>query len=95
MIHERTGQRVLLHSGRFRGEHRFHRRRPIALRRAIRSTNLLERQLVEERRWLKIIPNAFDEKLGLQFVFGVMIRLAPPQGNPIRFSLFCRSGRSS
>jgi hypothetical protein len=39
-----------------------HLRLPIAHRRATRTTNLLERLLVEERRRLKIIPNAFGEK---------------------------------
>ena len=37
---------------------------PITHRRAIRTTNLLERLFVEERRRLKIIPNAFGEKPG-------------------------------
>ncbi len=41
-----------------------HLRMPIPHRRAIRTTNLLERLFVEERRRLKIIPNAFGEKLG-------------------------------
>lgn len=36
-------------------------------RRAIRTTNLLERLFIEERRRLKIIPNAFGER---QAVFG-------------------------
>jgi transposase-like protein len=39
-----------------------HLRLPIAHRRATRTTNLLERLFVEERRRLKIIPNAFGEK---------------------------------
>ena len=39
-----------------------HLRMPISHRRAIRTTNLLERLFVEERRRLKIIPNAFGEK---------------------------------
>src|SRR5262245_64771490 len=34
---------------------------PVTHRRAIRTTNLLERLFVEERRRLKIIPNAFGE----------------------------------
>ena len=36
-----------------------HLRMPITHRRAIRTTNLLERLFVEERRRLQIIPNAF------------------------------------
>ena len=39
-------------------------------------TNLLERLFVEERRRLKIIPNAFSEKPVLKLMFGAMIRAA-------------------
>jgi putative transposase len=53
-----------------------HLRMPIAHRRAIRTTNLLERLFVEERRRLKIIPNAFGEKPVLKLMFGAMIRAA-------------------
>jgi len=53
-----------------------HLRMPIPHRRAIRTTNLLERLFVEERRRLKIIPNAFGEKPVLKFMFGAMIRAA-------------------
>ena len=49
---------------------------PITHRRAIRTTNLLERLFVEERRRLKIIPNAFGEKAVLKLMFGAMIRAA-------------------
>ena len=35
-------------------------------------TNLLERLFVEERRRLKIIPNAFGEKAVLKLMFGAM-----------------------
>ena len=45
-------------------------------RRAIRTTNLLERLFVEERRRLKIIPNTFGEKPVLKLMFGTMIRAA-------------------
>lgn len=51
-------------------------RMPINHRRAIRTTNLLERLFVEERRRLKIIPNAFGEKAVLKLMFGAMIRAA-------------------
>jgi putative transposase len=51
-------------------------RLPIGHRRAIRTTNLLERLFVEERRRLKIIPNAFGEKPVLKLMFGAMIRAA-------------------
>lgn len=53
-----------------------HLRLPITHRRAIRTTNLLERLFVEERRRLKIIPNAFGEKPVLKLMFGAMIRAA-------------------
>jgi putative transposase len=39
-----------------------HLRLPVTHRRATRTTNLLERLFVEERRRLKIIPNGFGEK---------------------------------
>jgi hypothetical protein len=35
---------------------------PVTHRRATRTTNLLERLFVEERRRLKIVPNGFGEK---------------------------------
>ena len=51
-------------------------RMPITHRRAIRTTNLLEHLFLEERRRLKIIPNAFGEKPVLKLMFGAMIRAA-------------------
>jgi len=53
-----------------------HLRLPIGHRRAIRTTNLLERLFAEERRRLKIIPTAFGEKPVLKLMFGAMIRAA-------------------
>ena len=53
-----------------------HLKMPIPHRRAIRTTNLLERLFVEERRRLKIIPNAFGEKPVLKLMYGAMIRAA-------------------
>jgi transposase-like protein len=53
-----------------------HLRMPVTHRRAIRTTNLLERLFVEERRRLKIIPNALGEKPVLKLMFGAMIRAA-------------------
>ncbi|HEX6112390.1 MAG TPA: IS256 family transposase [Geminicoccaceae bacterium] len=53
-----------------------HLRLPITHRRATRTTNLLERLFVEERRRLKIIPNAFGEKAVLKLMFGAMARAA-------------------
>jgi len=43
-----------------------HLRFPVMRRRAIRTTTLLERLFVEERRLLKIIPNAFGEQAVLK-----------------------------
>ena len=43
-------------------------------RRAIRTTNLLERLFAEELRRLKIIPNAFGERAVLKLMFGSLIR---------------------
>ena len=51
-----------------------HLRMPVTHRRAIRTTNLLERLFVEERRRLKIIPNAFGEKPVLKLMSRAMIR---------------------
>ena len=53
-----------------------HLRMPITHRRAIRTTNLLERLFVEERRRLKVIPNAFGEKAVQKLMFGTIIRAA-------------------
>lgn len=49
---------------------------PVTHRRAIRTTNLLERLFVEERRRLKIIPNTFGERAVLKLMFGALIRAA-------------------
>jgi len=64
-----------------------HLRMPVNHRRAIRTTNLLERLFVEERRRLKIIPNAFGEKPVLKLMFGVMIRAAE-RWRPIKITAF-------
>src|SRR5436305_7774532 len=53
-----------------------HLRFPVTHRRAIRTTNLLERLFVEERRRLKIIPNGFGEKAVLKLMFAALIRAA-------------------
>ena len=49
---------------------------PVTHRRAIRTTNLLERLFVDERCRLKIIPNAFGERAVLKLMFGALIRAA-------------------
>ena len=62
-----------------------HLRMPVTHRRAIRTTNLLERLFVEERRRLKIIPNAFGERPVLKLMFGAMTRAAE-RWRSIRFT---------
>ena len=64
-----------------------HLRLPVTHRRAIRTTNLLERLFVEERRRLKIIPNGFGEKAVLKLMFGALVRAAE-RWRGLRFSEF-------
>jgi transposase-like protein len=66
-----------------------HLRVPVTHRRATRTTNLLERLFVEERRRLKIIPNAFGERPVLKLMFGAMTRAAD-RWRAIRFTDFER-----
>ena len=66
-----------------------HLRMPVTHRRAIRTTNLLERLFLEERRRLKIIPNAFGERPVLKLMFGAMTRAAD-RWRAIRFTDFER-----
>ncbi|MFO7855975.1 MAG: IS256 family transposase [Paracoccaceae bacterium] len=66
-----------------------HLRMPVTHRRAIRTTNLLERLFVEERRRLKIIPNAFGERPVLKLMFGAMTPAAE-RWRSIRFTEFER-----
>ena len=47
---------------------------PIGHRKVIRTTNLLERLFLEERRRTKIIPNAFGEKPILKLMYAAIIR---------------------
>lgn len=49
-------------------------RLPIAHRRAIRTTNLLERLFSEERRRTKVIPHAFGERAVLKLMYASLIR---------------------
>ena len=51
-----------------------HLRFPVAHRKVIRTTNLLERLFVEERRRLKIIPNAFGERPVTKLMWSALIR---------------------
>lgn len=49
-------------------------RLPIAHRRVIRTTNLLERLFGEERRRTKVIPHAFGERAVLKLMYAALIR---------------------
>ncbi len=51
-----------------------HLEAPLAHRKYIRTTNLIERSFVEERRRTKIIPRFFNEKSGLKLVYAVLWR---------------------
>ena len=51
-----------------------HLRMPINHRRAIRTTNPLERLFLEERRRLKVLPHAFGERPILKLMFAAMTR---------------------
>ncbi|MGH8543126.1 MAG: IS256 family transposase, partial [Gammaproteobacteria bacterium] len=53
-----------------------HLRLPWRLRPSMRSTNLIERSFVEERRRTKTIPRFFSEKSGLKLVYATLIRAA-------------------
>jgi putative transposase len=53
-----------------------HLRFPLAYRRAIRTTNLLERLFGEERRRTKVIPHAFGERAVLKLRYAALIRAA-------------------
>lgn len=53
-----------------------HLRFPLRHRRVIRTTNLLERLFLEERRRTKIIPHAFGERPMLKLMYAAVIRAA-------------------
>ncbi len=53
-----------------------HLRFPLRHRKAIRTTNLLERLFLEERRRTKIIPHAFGERPVLKLMYAAVIRAA-------------------
>jgi putative transposase len=53
-----------------------HLQLPIAHRRVIRTTNLLERLFGEERRRTKVIPHAFGKRAVLKLMFAALIRAA-------------------
>jgi len=51
-----------------------HLQLPISHRRVTRTTNLLERLFLEERRRTKIIPHAFGERAVLKLMYAALIR---------------------
>jgi transposase-like protein len=51
-----------------------HLKFPVAHRKVIRTTNLLERLFEEERRRTKIIPDTFSERPVLKLMFAALIR---------------------
>jgi len=53
-----------------------HLRYPLAHRRVIRTTNLLERLFGEERRRMKVVANAFGERPVLKLMYAALIRAA-------------------
>ncbi len=53
-----------------------HLRFPLRHRRVVRTTNLLERLFLEERRRTKIIPNAFGERPVVKLMYAAVIRAA-------------------
>jgi len=64
-----------------------HLRCPVVHRKAIRTTNLLERTFEEEKRRTKVIPRFFDEKSCLKLVFATLIRVSQ-RWQRIRMSAF-------
>jgi len=53
-----------------------HRKLPIRHRINVRTTNLLERSFLEERRRTKVIPRFTDEKSAMKLVFATLIRVS-------------------
>lgn len=53
-----------------------HLRFPLRHRKVVRTTNLLERLFLEERRRTKIVPHAFGERPVLKLMYAAVIRAA-------------------
>ena len=53
-----------------------HLKYPLAHRRYIRSTNMLERAFVEQKRRTKVIPQHINERGALKLVYGTLIRVS-------------------
>ena len=69
-------------------------RMPVRHRKAIRTTNLLERLFGEERRCMKVIPNAWGERPVLKLMF-VAITRASEKWCPIGITGFERRQMSA
>jgi transposase-like protein len=64
-----------------------HLRLPAAHRRAVRTSNLIERSFEEERRRTKVIPGFMTEKSGLKLVFATLIRVSR-RWHKVKFTIF-------
>jgi len=64
-----------------------HLRYPLAHRRYIRSTNLLERAFLEEKRRTKVMPAHMHERGAMKLVYGVLIR-ASKNWNRVKMTSF-------
>jgi transposase-like protein len=64
-----------------------HLRLPAAHRRAVRTSNLIERSFEEERRRTKVIPGFMTEKSGLKLVYATLIR-ATRRWHKVKFTIF-------
>jgi transposase-like protein len=51
-----------------------HLKLPLRHRRSVRTTNLIERSFLEEKRRTKVIPGFFTERSCLKLVFSVLIK---------------------
>lgn len=67
-----------------------HLKYPLAHRKAIRTTNMLERLFEEDRRRTKVIPHAFGERPLLKLMFAAVIR-ASERWRGLKMTVFERS----
>lgn len=51
-----------------------HLRLPVVHRKYVRTTNLIERSFLEERRRTKVIPRFFDERSCLKLAYAILVR---------------------
>ncbi len=67
-----------------------HLKYPLAHRRSIRTTNLLERLFEEDRRRTKVVPHAFGERPMMKLMYAAVIR-ASSRWRGIRMTAFDRA----